>query len=101
MNEPVAFRSVRVPNPQGVHARPCFQIVQAAIRYRSHIVIENVVDGNSADAKSMVDMLTLNAPCGTELRIIARGDDANEAVGSLEAVIISGFGEMASDLEVQ
>lgn len=92
MKEVVRF--VVVPNPQGIHARPSFQIIQTANRYKSNMSLENTRDGNVVNAKSMVDLLTLNAPKGTKLRIVAHGDDADAAAVDLENVIAAGFGEM-------
>lgn len=89
-----AVRFVTVPNPQGIHARPCFQVVQAANKYRAEVSIENSREGTIANAKSMVDLLTLNAPLGTRLKIIARGEDAEAAATEVAGVVASGFGEM-------
>jgi phosphotransferase system HPr (HPr) family protein len=45
------------------------------------------------DARSALDMLTLGAMPGTELVIEAEGDDAEQAVETLAALVASGFGE--------
>jgi len=90
--EPVeAQREVTVCNPQGLHARPAMQFVDTAARFASDVRVrcrDAVVDGKSA-----MDMLTLGATAGSALTVMARGQDAAEAVEALAALVEKSFSE--------
>jgi phosphotransferase system HPr (HPr) family protein len=74
-----------VANPQGLHARPADLFAKLARRFGS--TIEVVKDGKRVDGKSILDVLTLAADKGTMLTIVARGDDADEAVEALVRLV--------------
>ena len=84
---------VIVSNPQGIHARPSALIVKAASRFTADVCIENPAEGCVVDAKSILEVMTIVAPQGTELVVRAEGDDASAAVERLAGLIGSGFGE--------
>ncbi len=91
-------KKVKVVNKLGLHARPAMQIVETAQKYRSQIFIEK--DGNRVEANSILDLLVLVAPPGTELTVIAEGPDEDEAVDAIVRLIESGFGEeLVEDME--
>ena len=60
----------------GLHARP-----QEAQNFSSDIQIQS--DNGTADAKSMLDILSLAISTGCTLTLLARGDDAREALTAL------------------
>ena len=76
-------KKVIIVNKLGIHARPATKI--------SEIYIEK--DGICANAKSILGILMLVAPKGTELIIKAEGPDEIEAVESIAKLIEEGFGE--------
>ncbi len=84
-------REVIIHNQLGLHARPAALLAKEASRYKSEIRL--VVDEVEVDAKSILDILTLAAPQGTIVRVVARGEDAQEAVDALEKIFLNGFGE--------
>lgn len=84
---------VRVGNSLGLHARPAGRISQEAQKYQAAITV-SCADAE-ADAKSILDLLTLAAPQGTELRLRAAGPDAPEAIASLSRLFEDMFGEHA------
>jgi phosphocarrier protein len=47
----------------------------------------------SADAKSILSVLTLAAPKGTRLKIEIDGEDEQEALQTIENLFAGGFGE--------
>ena len=91
MPSPVAQRAVVVndKDPLGLHIRPAEQFVRLAMKFRCEI--EVVRESLRVDGKSIMHMLTLGAEPGAELRLEARGDDAEEAVSALARFIESGF----------
>ena len=88
-------RKVKIPNTQGLHARPAAQFVELANRYGSTIDVSN--GSKSVDAKSIMNVLLLVGTMGTVLTIRADGDDAQAAVDALVNLVADGFGEMEDD----
>ena len=83
-------RIVRILNRAGLHARPATRLVELTNRYASSITIDR--DGESIDAKSVMLVLTLAATEGTDLRFVAVGPDAEEALDAIEALARERFG---------
>ena len=88
-------RTVRVENHLGLHARAAARLVRAAAAYSSRISLERVGAGPAVDAKSILSVLMLAAARGTELAIIAEGDDESAAVDELSRLFAERFGEEA------
>lgn len=63
--------------------RPCGALAQAASRFQSKVTVSR--PGREVNAKSILDLMLLNAPQGTELTVEIEGPDAKEA---LEAVLV-------------
>ncbi|MCS7283510.1 MAG: phosphoenolpyruvate--protein phosphotransferase [Anaerolineae bacterium] len=93
---PEASVELVVPNPTGLHARPASLFVQTAMRFRSEITVQNVTHGRPpANAKSMMEVASRGTAWqGERIRIVARGEDAAEAIRTLRELVESGFGEM-------
>ncbi len=78
-------RETTVGPEEGLHARPAAEFVRKAKQFGSEIM---VVKGNrEANAKSPMKLMTLGARKGDEIVIRAEGDDAEEAVEALVALI--------------
>jgi len=68
------------------------RFVDLATKYRSKITVCNVTRGGErVDGKSAMQMMLLEATQGCVLRIDAAGDDAEEAVKALAALVEAGF----------
>ncbi len=70
-------------------------IVKLASQYQSRI--EFVKENSRIDGKSILEILTLGAPHGTELVIEAEGPDAGSALEALAELFASKFGENDED----
>jgi len=78
-------RSFRVASALGMHARPAGRFVTVAARYESEI---EVARGDEwVSGRSVLSILSLAATQGTELRVRATGQDAEEAVTALGDVL--------------
>ena len=86
-----ASRSVTVVNRAGMHARPAAELVKLAGGYGAHVTVAS--GSASADAKSILGLLSLAAERGTTLEVSAWGEDAAEAVDAVAALIADGFSE--------
>ncbi|MFH1746641.1 MAG: HPr family phosphocarrier protein [Planctomycetota bacterium] len=84
-------RDVPIPNREGLHFRPIMQFVDIAQRYQANVTVH--CEGRQADGRSPMELLMLVATHGTTVRVIAEGNDAEEAIGALVTLIESGFGE--------
>ncbi|MCA9137662.1 MAG: HPr family phosphocarrier protein [Planctomycetales bacterium] len=88
-------RTVVVSNPQGLHARPADLLVRLANQFGSTILIGR--GGEMVDCKSILSLLTLGAALGTELSLSAEGDDAENAIDSIEQFFLRGFDEPGAE----
>ncbi len=91
---PIASRDIVVTNKLGLHARPAMQFVDLANSFKSEIKVTKLGDEpGEADGKSVMQMIILAAVPGTQMRIDADGDDAEQAVEKLAALFADNFGE--------
>ncbi|MEM6561656.1 MAG: HPr family phosphocarrier protein [Planctomycetota bacterium] len=90
-------RNITIENDNGLHARPAMQFVDCANNFTADIRVVRAPDHPDgpaeADAKSVMQMLTLAATKGTVLTLVADGEDAEEALDQLEKMVQSKFGE--------
>ena len=84
-------RTVKVVNDQGLHARPCHSIVSAAQNFTSELRIR--FGSREVNGRSILELMTLNAPMGTELELRVRGRDAASLLAAVEELFAQGFGE--------
>ncbi len=84
---------VTINNKVGLHARPASLFVQAANKFKSDIRITNTSNNTTANAKSILNVLTLGANQGCKIRMKAEGEDAVQALATLKELIGSNFGE--------
>ena len=82
---------VTIINRAGIHARPAAVLVQSAKDFSSNIYFEK--ESDRINAKSIMGILTLAATYGTELKIIAEGEDEEQAVQTMVRLFESKFEE--------
>lgn len=70
---------------EGLHARPAALFVKKAKEFDSEITVAK--GGKEANAKSPLKVMTLAARYGDSITIRAEGEDAEEAVEALAALI--------------
>ena len=87
----VAERLVTIQNTLGLHVRPSAEFAGTASKFKSRVSV--LKDGQTVNAKSSIDLLTLAAVAGTRLMLRAEGEDADQAVEALSKLIDSKFGE--------
>jgi phosphocarrier protein HPr len=84
-------REVQIINKLGIHARPAAEIVKTAGKFKSSVTI--IRDDLEVNAKSIMGVMMLAAEFGSTIVIRAVGDDAEQALDALQAVIANKFGE--------
>lgn len=78
-------KQVEVKLKTGLQARPAALFVQQANRFSSDIFLEK--DGKKVNAKSIMGLMSLAVSTGTEINIIADGDDEQYAIEALSEFI--------------
>ncbi len=81
----VARRQVGIGNVLGLHMRAAHQFARLAGQFQSEIGVW--CNGIAANGKSIIDLLSLAAACGSILALEARGCDAEDAVAALANLI--------------
>lgn len=69
----------------GLHARPAAVFVRTATGFAAAITVAR--DDRSADAKSLLEVLQLEAGEGVTITVTAEGDDADAALDALREVL--------------
>lgn len=80
-----------VGNQLGLHVRAAAMVVRTMTPFQSKISIRT--EGGRADARSVLDLLTLSASKGTKIVVEAEGSDAEAAVAALGDLIARNFAE--------
>ena len=93
----MAERRVQVTSRLGLHARAAANLVRVASQFQSHLTLERLDGSAEADAKSILSILTLAASRGSDLRIIARGEDEQEALDAVVGLFSRDFDELRKD----
>ncbi len=87
-------RKVQICNKLGLHVRAATLLVQAASDLDPEITLH--FDGQSADAKSIMEVLMLAATNGSDVKVTAEGEsegEEGEALQQICALIENRFNE--------
>jgi len=82
-------REFTLLNKYGMHVRPAGLFAKTASRFDADVEVER--DGNSVSGKSIMALMTLEATCGTVLKVTASGPQAKEVLDELEALVARKF----------
>ena len=88
-------RSVTISNRLGLHMRAANVFADAASRFGASIQV--VRGGLKVNGKSIMGLMMLAAPCGTEIHIETNGADEQAAMDELIRLVEDGFGENGED----
>ncbi len=78
-------RELTLLNKYGMHVRPAGLFAKTASKYDCDVEVEK--DGNIVAGKSIMALMTLEASCGSVLKVTADGDDAEECLDDIAALI--------------
>jgi phosphocarrier protein HPr len=81
----MAEKQFKVIAETGIHARPATLLVQTASRFDSEITLE--YKGKKVNLKSIMGVMSLGVGQGADISITAEGNDANDALNSLEETL--------------
>lgn len=88
-------RKIRIINRKGLHARASAKLAELALQLPAIVTVS--FEGESADARSIMDLLCLGAGIGTSVELTAEGEGAMDALNAVEALFRDGFGELEED----
>lgn len=74
-----------IKDPVGIHARPAGALVKLAGAFKSEISFS--ANGQTVSAESIIALMSLGAKQGTQLKIEAHGEDAQEALAALRSFL--------------
>jgi phosphoenolpyruvate-protein phosphotransferase/dihydroxyacetone kinase phosphotransfer subunit len=80
-----------IPNKLGLHARPAALFVAKAAEFQSDIYVFKA--DKQANAKSINQVAMLGARQGDEIRIVATGEDASDALNAIQELANNNFGD--------
>jgi phosphocarrier protein len=84
-------KTIRIVNDLGLHARSAAKLAKLAAEASGGVWI--MKNGNTADATSMLDILTLACPKGTEITVSVDDEADLDILEHIATLVRSGFGE--------
>lgn len=84
-------KNFTIKNRLGLHARAAAQLVQTANKFNSEVAL--IKDDIEVNGKSIMGILLLAAPQGTDISVTVDGTDEEQAMKVIAELIEDGFGE--------
>lgn len=84
-------RPITIINKLGLHARATAKLVNTASEFESSVKISG--KGREVDAKNIMQVMMLAASQGTDVELVADGQDEQDAIDALVELINDYFGE--------
>ena len=84
-------RTTTITNKLGLHARAASKLVRLAQTFHSEVSIHNNM--HTANGKSIMSIMMLQAALGTDIEIRVEGEDELDALCAIMALIEDRFGE--------
>ena len=84
-------RQVKIINKLGLHARAATKLAQLSQQFDASITLE--LEGNSADANSIMGLMLLAGAQGKVVNVIASGTDAEQALDEICQLFSDRFDE--------
>lgn len=88
---PMPIERIRLVNKLGLHARAASRLVRLASEFQAEVWLAR--EQRRVNAKSIMGVLMLAAPCGAELELECSGPDADAAMAAIRGLIEDRFGE--------
>jgi phosphocarrier protein len=85
------IKTLRIKNDLGLHARAAAKIVELSKQYKSKLFLNK--NGHEVDGSSILAILTLACPKGTEVQVRIVGEDSEELLERLSDLFEEKFGE--------
>jgi len=86
-------KTVTIINKLGLHARAAAKLVTLASKFEADVRVRK--DGKEVSGKSIMGVMMLAAAKGSQVTLVAQGEDAAQALAELEELVAERFGEEA------
>lgn len=87
----VLKENLEVKNKLGLHARAAARLVNVTERFKADILLER--NGMKANGKSLLEILTLACPMGSQVTVLIEGVDADDALDAVKKLFEDKFFE--------
>jgi len=84
-------KTVTIVNKLGLHARAAAKFVTLASSFASDVRLAR--NGQEVNGKSIMGVMMLAASRGSDITLIASGDDESQAIDKLSELVEQRFGE--------
>lgn len=84
-------QKVTIKNPTGLHLRPAGILCKEALRYQCSVKFQ--YGNTTANAKSVLSVLGACVKSGDEITLVCEGNDEEQALRDMVALVESGLGE--------
>jgi phosphocarrier protein len=84
-------RKLKIKNDLGIHARAAAKIVELEKQFSSQLFFKK--GGQEVDGSSILSILTLSCPKGTEVEVRIEGEDSESFMDKLQELFEKRFGE--------
>ncbi|MFY0655183.1 MAG: HPr family phosphocarrier protein [Neptunomonas phycophila] len=84
-------KKITIINKLGLHARAAAKLINTTSSFSCDVRLEK--DDREVDGKSIMSVMMLAASRGTELTVKTQGEDQDEALSAIEALINNRFDE--------
>ncbi len=81
----VVLRKAVIATDRGLDSRPAALLAAAAGQFRADVLVK--FGGEMVNGKSLLGLMSLGAPRGAVVTIIAEGSDAKDAVSRIELLL--------------
>lgn len=78
-------KDIIIKNTAGLHARLAAKVVQTASKHQ--VDIKLIYEDKVVDVKSILGLMSLAIPAGKNVRLVATGDKALEAIQDVASVL--------------
>lgn len=78
-------KEITIKSTMGLHASLAAKVVQTASKYA--VDIRLIYDDKVVDIKSILGLMSLAIPQGENIKIVATGDKASEAIKDIASVL--------------
>ena len=85
------FKKLKIRNDLGLHARAAAKIVELSNQFESQLFLKK--GGREVDGSSILSILTLSCPKGTEIEARIVGEDSEAFMDKLNELLEQRFGE--------
>ncbi len=79
-------KTILIKSTAGLHAELASKVVQVASKY--DVEVKLIYEDKTVDARSILGLMSLAIPKGTNVQLVATGENAEEAIRSIEKVLM-------------